>query len=354
MTETPMTEAQRPRFTRRILIFVIIGLVVLALYVYYFIRTTNVAHTLAQTNMLFYASAFVAFLATVFFSSLAWQSLLRNLNVKARISRVLLLMWSGLFFDVVVPEPGFSGDLSKAYMLAKTYGEDPGRIVASVVSQKIISIVITVVSLFLGLFLLALHYTRALSSLVLLFIAAVIFLSVFVLVLVTYISARPAATRRLLNWLIRAIDFFRRGRWDPEDFRNRAEETLYEFHEGFRTLISNPKDMITPIAFCFISWGFDVSVVFLTFVALGYPLPVDQVLIVYALTGALASVGVSFVGVTEIIMTSSYTLLGIPLAYSLSATLLTRVITLWFKLVVSYFAFQYAGVQILLGRKPST
>jgi uncharacterized protein (TIRG00374 family) len=352
MTETPMMEAQKPQFTRRILIFVIIGLVVLSLYVYYFIRTTNVADTLARTNMLLYASAFVAFLATVFFSSLAWQSLLRNLNVKARISRVLLLMWSGLFFDVVVPEPGFSGDLSKAYMLAKTYDEDPGRIVASVVSQKIISIVITVVSLFLGLSLLALHYT--LSSLVLLFIAAVIFLSVFVLVLVTYISARPAATRRMLNWLIRAIDFFRRGRWDPEDFRNRAETTLYEFHEGFRTLISNPKDMIMPITLCFISWGFDVSVVFLTFVALGYPLPVDQVLIVYALTGALASVGISFVGVTEIIMTSSYTLLGIPLAYSLSATLLTRVITLWFKLVVSYFAFQYAGVQILLGKKPST
>jgi uncharacterized protein (TIRG00374 family) len=112
--------------------------------------------------------------------------------------------------------------------------------------------------------------------------------------------------------------------------------------------------MIMPIGLCFISWGFDVSVVFLTFVALGYPLPVDQVLIVYALTGALASVGISFVGVTEIIMTSSYTLLGIPLAYSLSATLLTRVITLWFKLVVSYFAFQYAGVQILLGKKPNT
>jgi len=351
MTETAQTEAQKPQFTRRILIFVIIGLIVLALYVYYFVRTTNVADTLARTNLIFYALAFVAFLATVFFSSLAWQSLLRNLNCEARIRRVLLLMWSGLFFDVVVPEPGFSGDLSKAYMLAKTYDEDPGRIVASVVSQKIISIVITVVSLFLGLFLLALHYT--LSSLVLLFIAAVMFLSVFVLVLVSYISAKPAATGRMLNWLIRAIEFFRRGRWDSEDFRRRAEETLNEFHGGFHTLTSNPRTMIRPVLLCFISWGFDVSVVFLTFVALGYHLPVDQVLIVYALTGALASVGVSFVGVTEIIMTSSYTLLGIPLAFSLSATLLTRIITLWFKLVVSYFAFQYAGVQILLGRKPT-
>jgi uncharacterized protein (TIRG00374 family) len=346
-----MTTVQRPLFSKRILIFVLIGLLVLALYVYYFVRTTNVADTIARTNLFLYASAFVAFLATVFFSSLAWQSLLRNLNVKARIRRVLLLMWAGLFFDVVVPEPGFSGDLSKAYMLAKTYGEDPGRIVASVVSQKIISIVITVVSLFLGLVLLALNYT--LSSLVLAFIALVMFLSVFVLILVSYVSASPEATRRLLNWLIRVIDFVRRGHWDSADFRHRAEETLSKFHEGFRTLSSNPRALVRPVALCFISWGFDVSVVFLTFMALGFHARVDQVLIVYALTGSLAAVGVSFVGVTEIIMSGSYALLGIPFAYSLSATLLTRVITLWFKLVVSYFAFQWAGVELLLGRKPS-
>jgi uncharacterized protein (TIRG00374 family) len=261
-------------------------------------------------------------------------------------------MWAGMFIDVIVPEPGFSGDLSKAYMLAKTYGEDPGRIVASVVSQKIIGIVITVVSLFLGLVLLASHYT--LSSLVLVFIAVVMFLSIFVLVLVSYISARPEATRRMLNWLIRAIDFVRRGRWDSIDFRHRAEETLHEFHEGFRTLSSNPRALVRPIALSFISWGFDISVIFLTFVSLGYHLPVDQVLIVYALTGSLQAVGISFVGITEIIMSSSYTLLGIPAAFSLSATLLTRVITLWFKLVVSYFAFQWAGVEILMGRKTSS
>jgi uncharacterized membrane protein YbhN (UPF0104 family) len=103
----------------------------------------------------------------------------------------------------------------------------------------------------------------------------------------------------------------------------------------------------------FLSWGFDVSVIFLTFMSLRYSLPVDQVLIVYALTGSLQAVGVSFVGVTEIIMSSSYTVLGIPPAFSVSATLLTRVITLWFKLVVSYFAFQWAGVEILIGREPS-
>jgi hypothetical protein len=45
----------------------------------------------------------------------------------------------------------------------------------------------------------------------------------------------------------------------------------------------------------------DVSIIFFVFASLGYSMPVDKVLIVYALTGTLASVGVSFVGITEII-----------------------------------------------------
>jgi uncharacterized protein (TIRG00374 family) len=260
-------------------------------------------------------------------------------------------MWAGMFFDATVPEPGWSGDLTKAYMLAKTSGQDTGRIVASVVSQKIIGMVVTVVDLILGLVLLAWNYT--LPSAVLIFIAVVLFLSTFSLVIVSYLSAKPEATKKLLNWLIRAISFVRRGRWNSLDFRLKAEEMLNKFHEGIRTLSANPRALVRPVAFSFLSWGFDVSVIFLTFASLGYPVPVDKVLIVYALTGSIYDLGVSFVGFTEIVMSSSYTLLGILPAVSLSATLLTRVITLWFKLIVSYFAFQWAGVEILLDRKPT-
>jgi hypothetical protein len=41
------------------------------------------------------------------------------------------------------------------------------------------------------------------------------------------------------------------------------------------------------------------------------------------------------------------TLLGIGANISLLATLLTRTATLWFKLIVSYVAFQAAGTEIL-------
>jgi uncharacterized protein (TIRG00374 family) len=260
-------------------------------------------------------------------------------------------MWVGMFFDATVPEPGWSGDLSKAYMLAKTSGQDVGRIVASVVGQRVIGTVVIVVTLIFGLVLLAWHYT--LPNIVLIFIAVVLFLSIFSLVLICYLSAKPKATKRILEWLIRVVSFLRRGHWNPLDFRLKAEGILNKFHEGIRTLSADPRALARPVAFFLLGWSFDVSATFLTFASLGYPVPVDKVLIVYALTGTLQAMGISFLGFTEIVMSSSYIVLGIPPAISLSATLLTRVITLWFKLIVAYVAFQFAGVEILIDRKPT-
>jgi uncharacterized protein (TIRG00374 family) len=343
-----MSVAVKPRFTKKILLFVVIGLATLLVYLYYFIGTANVADVLRQTNVFWYTSAFVAFLASVLFYSLAWRSLLHNLNIKTKIREVLLFQWAGMFFDSVVPDPGWSGDLSKAYMFSKASGQEPGRIVASVVSQKIIVIAITIVSLILGLALLTFNYTP--SGNVLIFVTIVLLLTVFSLGTILYLSGNDKATRRMLGWLIRAGRYLRRGRWNPEDFRLKAQGMLKRFHEGIRTLSANPRTLVRPISFSLLAWGFDISISFLTFASLGYPVPVDKVLIVYALTGSLQSFGVSFLGFTEIIVSGSYAILGIPAAISVSATLLTRVVTLWFKLVVSYFVFQYAGIGLLLGK----
>jgi uncharacterized membrane protein YbhN (UPF0104 family) len=95
----------------------------------------------------YYAMVFVAFLVGVVFYSMSWHSLLQNLNLKAKARKVLLFAWTGMFFDAAFSDPGWFGDLSKAYMLSKASGQDPGRIVTSGVGQKIIVMAVTVVDL---------------------------------------------------------------------------------------------------------------------------------------------------------------------------------------------------------------
>lgn len=342
-----MPETPKPRLTKRVLVFVVVGLAVLAIYLYYFIGTVNVSDAIKHTNYLLYTSAFLAFLASALFYTMAWRSLLFNLDIKTKIREALLFSWAGMFFDSVVPDPGWSGDITKAYMLSKSSGQEPGRIMASVVSQKVIVTAVTMGSLIFGLALLTFNYNP--SSIVLLFVTVVLLLTIFAFSMILYLSANEKATARILGWIIRIGCFILRDHWDPQDFRNKAEQLLKRFHEGIHTLGSNRKALIRPISLSLLAWGFDISITFLTFASLGYAAPLDKVLIVYALTGSLQAFGVSFLGFTEVIVSGSYTVLGVPAAISIWATLLTRVVTLWFKLIVSYFVFQWAGIGLLLG-----
>ncbi len=255
-----------------------------------------------------------------------------------------MLTWVGLFFEATVPQLGWSGEISKTYFLTKDSNEDSGKIGASVVGQKIFTITITVVAMGLGLGLVLFSYP--LPFIVTFLIALVLALSILSVLLIYYVSLKPKATKTLLNWGIRIASFFRK-RWNPQNFMLKAEEVLGKFHLGMEQLKANPKALVKPIIYAVISFIFEVSVIFLTFIALGYPVPVDKVLIVFTLTGTLQTIGVTFFGFPELIMSVSFTALGIPAALSVSVTLLTRVVSLWFRLIVSYGALQWAGIKII-------
>jgi uncharacterized protein (TIRG00374 family) len=338
--------------SKKIILFVALGLAAFILYLYFYVGTGNFLDVVKSANVYYYTSAFVAFFFAALFSAITWHSLLGNLNVKSSFRRVLFLTWAGYFFDATLPEPGWSGDISKAYLLSKKDNEDVGKVVASVVSQKIIGMAVTILILVVGFGLLAVNVT--LEPQVIVFFGAVMSVAVASFLVVYFMSTSFKATKAMLNrLLIPLLSFFLRSRFNESQFRADSEKFLSMFHKGIDALGSEKKALLRPVFFYVLSVSFDIAIVFFVFTSLGYPIPVDKVLIVYALTGTLASIGVSFVGLTEIIMSTAYQVLSIPLAVSFSVTLLTRIVTLWFKLIVGYFAFQWASVGVLLGkRKP--
>ena len=199
-----------------------------------------------------------------------------------------MLTWVGLFFDATVPQLGWSGEISKTYFLTKDSNDDSGKIGASVVGQKIFTISITVVALSLGLGLVLTSYS--LPFIVTFLISACLSSLNSILLIIYYVSLKPKATKTLLNWGIRIASFFRK-RWDPQNFTLKAEKMLGKFHLGMEQLKANPKALVKPSVYAVVSFVFEVSVIFLTFIALGYPVPVDKVLIVFTLTGTLQTVG---------------------------------------------------------------
>jgi len=267
--------------------------------------------------------------------------------VKISKKKTFLFTWVGLFFDATLPQLGWSAEISKTYFLSRDVKIEAGPIVASVVGQKIFSMTISITALSTGLGLVLYSYTLPLVATLL--IGLVLALSIGTLVVVYYVSFKPTATRRLLAWAIRIGGFFRKS-WNPQNFKIKVEKTLDDFHFGFEQLKSNPALLIRPTVYAVISFVFEVSVVFLAFVAIGQTVPIDVVLIVFTLTGILQTVGVAIFGFPELIMTLTFTALYIDPAVAVSVALLTRVVNLWFRLSVSYMALQWAGIKIL--RKP--
>lgn len=339
-----MSQATKPLRSRAIVIVLILGLVAFIVYFYFFINPAQVIAILSKTNVWIYAGAFIAYSLYVFFSALVWHRLLNSLSVKISSWKALLFTWVGLFFEATVPQLGWSAEVSKTYLLAKDSKLDAGKIGASVVGQKLFVMTMTIVALAIGLTSVLVSYQ--LPPLVTFLIALVLALSILALAVVYYVSIKPTATKKLLSWGIRIAHRFRKS-WNPQGFMERAEGWLGRFHVGIEQLKANPKNLIAPVVYSIVSFVFEVSVVFFTFIALGFAVPVDKVLIVFTLTGTLQTIGVTFFGFPEVIMSVSFTALGIPGDLSFSVTLLTRVVNLWFKLVVSYVALQWAGVAIL-------
>jgi len=339
-----MTPAKKPFRVNPIFLVLILGLVAFVLYVYFFINPAQVAGILSKTNLAVYAGAFVAYSLFALFSSLVWQGLLNCLSVKISKRKALLFTWVGLFFEATVPQLGWSGEVSKTYLLAKDSKVDAGKIGASVVGQKIFTMTLTIVALSTGLGLVLANYSLPLT--VTLLIGVVLALSIIALAIVYYISIKPTATKTLLNWGIKIAVFFRK-RWNPQNFQLKAEELIGKFHAGIKQLTVHPKALVKPAVCAVLSFISEISVIFLAFIALGYPVPVDKVLIVFTLTGTLQTVGVTFFGFPELIMTISFSALLIPTELAFSVTLLIRVVNLWFRLIVSYFALQWAGIKII-------
>jgi uncharacterized protein (TIRG00374 family) len=341
MTKLPMK--------RGILLLITAGLLALLLYMYYIVGFGNVVSQFEKINLYYYAAAFLAVLAGITFFSLTWRSLLANLSIKIKIRQALLFVYAGMFVDSIVPEPSdIAGDLMKAYLVSKVTGESSGKTTASVIGHKTLGIIITTGSLLAGLVLLVFNYY--LNAEILIFVLVVLVMLACSLLILYYISTRPKASRRLVYGLIGVICFVLRGRWDSAKLYARADELLDSFHGGVQTLTASPKALVRPVLLAILSWVFDVLTVFLVFISIGYSITPDKVLIVYSLVGALQSMGISFIGVTEVVISTLYTVLSVPLPVSLTATLLLRFITFWFRLLIAYGAFQYVSLRLLFNK----
>jgi uncharacterized protein (TIRG00374 family) len=332
-----MFNTSKPSFKKWVSLSAVLGFAAFLLYIYFFTDITDVAGVIGNTNIPTYALAFLTVLGGTVFNALTWRSILGNLSVKTTFRRVFNLSWVGIFVDAVVPG-GWSGDIFKAYLLSKDPNADGAKTAASIVIKNVLELLVTLAALMTGMVLLALNYTLDFG--VTIAIGATMFFLALPLIIVIYLSTNLRTTEKILKWTKRLSARIRGKQADASDTPTKIQNSLTEFHDGIMTMKTNPKSIIRPVLFQTLAWAFDILTLFLIFAAIGHAVGPDKVIITNTIVVNLQSQGVAFAGFAQVVSSTVYTVLGISSMVSIASTLLAGFASFWFKIILSFFAFQ--------------
>jgi len=334
---------------KRTVPFMLVGILIFVAYLYFFVGIPEIVTIIQGVNLFYYGIAGVVLVLNMLTNSLTWQYFLRPLSIKVPFRKTFLYTCIGVFVDLLVPAESISGDATKAYVMTKGSGENAGKVVASVVGHRILSMIIPLGSL---IFSFALLYIRKInvpvvvSGLTLLIIIGT-FISLFFIFL---FILKEKLAQRLIDSLLRFLGFVTRGRLNVDSIKTKAIKALIAFHDSIDTFRKNPKSLVPPILFSLIGWVLSILLSYLVFVSLGQQVDFVIIMAVHSISVTIQSIPIGIpaeVGVVDTAMTWLYGLLAVEFTVGAAATVLIQILRVWLRIAIGFVAVQVVGIKNL-------
>ena len=334
---------------KRTVPFLLIGILIFLVYLYFFADISQTIAIIQGVDLFYYSIAVAVLFLIMIINALTWQYFLRPLLVKVSFRKTFLFTWIGVFADLLVPAESLSGDASKVYLMTKESGENAGKVVASVVSHRILAMIISLGSLiFSSIILYAIQYE--LPAFVLNMVLIIIVGTGVALFFISLCILKETLTQRIIDAVIRFLAFVSRGRLKLDSMRTKATNVLSAFHGSIVVLLKNPKNLVAPVFFSLVSWIFSILLSYLVFVSLGQQVDFVLITIVYSISVNIQSIPIGIpaeVGLVEIVMTSLYGLLGVDAGIAAAATVLIRLLTVWLRIIIGIVAVHWIDLKDL-------
>ena len=297
----------------------------------------------AQTaDPLVYGVAIVFGLLDVFFFTISWRVLTNYLKIKMTVVRAYLYVWYGLYVDTIVPAQSISGEVTRTYLCTRDKCGPFGKVVASLFAHRLLGMVLNVVALIAGILLLT--FGGQVNPLVFNAIILVAAAIVGIIGLMLVLSFKQQWTLRVINFASHFAYKITFGRINLTKLTGEAVEITGHFHESMTEFGHNPKAIAGSLFYLIISWFFSLSIPYLVFLSLGHPISWSIIIVTSAIFLAVKAIpiGIPFeVGLPEAVMTTLYISMGIYGPLAATATILVRIITLWFRFFIGFAAQQY-------------
>ncbi|HDQ05317.1 MAG TPA: flippase-like domain-containing protein [Candidatus Bathyarchaeota archaeon] len=334
---------------RKTVPFLLLGVLVFVAYLHFFVGIPEILAIIRHVDLFCYGLAVAVLFLNMAVNSLTWQYLLSPLSVKVSFRKNFLFTWIGFFVDLLVPAESISGDATKAYLMTKESNENGGKVLASVVSHRILLMVTALVSLivsFVWLYVLNIEVPVLVSGLVLLIIVGTA-VSLFFIFL---FSLKERLAQKLIDAVLRFVSFVTRGRLDIDRLRATAVKALSAFHGSIDVLLRKPRSLVLPIVFSVIGWFFSVLLSYLVFVSLGQHVDFAVIVVVHSVSMSIQSIPLGIpgeVGVVDTAMTWLFTLLTVESVVAAAATVLIRLLWVWLRIAIGFVAVQWIDLKDL-------
>ena len=297
----------------------------------------------AQTaDPLIYAIAIMFGLLEVFFFTISWRVLTNYLKIKISVLRAYLYVWYGIYVDTIVPAQSIGGEVTRTYLCTRDKCGPFGKVVASLFTHRLLGMALNVVALIAGIVLLT--FGGNVNPLVfnaIIFVAGAI---VGIIVLMFVLSFKQQWTLKVVDFGTHFVHKITFGRVNLTKLTGQAVEVTTHFHDAMNEFRHNPKAIAGSSFYLVISWFFSLTIPYLVFISLGHPVSWSIIIVTSAIFLAVKAIpiGVPFeVGLPEAVMTTLYISMGIYGSLAATATILVRIVTLWFRFFMGFAAQQY-------------
>jgi len=340
-------EQAKPKLTKKTVILPIVGILAFFLYIYLFnVDIISIIQTAQRANPVPYAAAILISFIEILFYALSWKAILRGINVKLSIIKSYIFVWYAMFMDILIPAESISGEVCRVYIVNREQNGTSGKVVASLVTFRLLSMVMNIAFLLLGAALL--FSVAQIDPLIFNIIQLFVIGTIIMLILLITICWKETWSLKIINGIIRVGEFVSRGKWEFQRIRQDACNAAKVFHSSMKDLMRNPKKLVIPTFYLTLNWIASMSIPYLVFLSLGYNVSWGAILVTTSIVIAVKSipVGIPFeVGLPEIAMTTLYASVGVPAEIAATSTILSRIITLWLRFGVGFAAYQWTEIK---------
>jgi uncharacterized protein (TIRG00374 family) len=328
-----------------------LGILAFFLYLYFFnVDIPTIIATAQRIDLSIYFCAIAFLILEAFFFAVSWRSLLNFLSVKVSVMKSFLYVWYGVFMDIIIPAESISGEISRVYLVEREQNGTSGKVIASLVTHRLIGMGINLISLLVGVgFLLT---QGQLSGIVLNLTLFIAILTTTFLALLILLCVKESWTSRIIDAVIRFMEYASRKRWKLTKIREDAIKAAKMFHNSMEEFAHAPKTLFTSSVLYALTWLFSLGVAYLVFLSIKFPVHWSVIIVTCSIVIGVKAIplGVPFeVGLPEITMTSLYQWLspGMTLDIAATATILNRILTLWLRFFIGFVVQQWLEIKTM-------